>query len=64
VLCRPLGVLLDNVAQGWTYNHVTWSDVATKDLASTTMVSVCVGVDEHGVIQATGRAIQERRAKT
>lgn len=42
VLRRPLGVLLDNVAKGWTYNHVTWSDVATKDLASTTMVCACV----------------------
>ena len=37
--CRPLGVLLDNVAQGWSYNTITWSDVATRDLASTNMVS-------------------------
>eukprot|EP00775_Hariotina_reticulata_P007291 gene7291-7504_t len=25
---RPLGVLLDNVANGWSYNVVKWSDVA------------------------------------
>jgi hypothetical protein len=32
-------VLLDNVANGWTYNAITLGDVATKDLAATSAVS-------------------------
>lgn len=27
---RPLGALLDNVANGWSYNTITWSDVLAK----------------------------------
>lgn len=26
--CRPLGVLLDNVANGWSYQPISWADVA------------------------------------
>jgi hypothetical protein len=31
-------VLLDNVGNGWTYNAITWSDVATRDLTATAMM--------------------------
>jgi hypothetical protein len=28
--CRPLGALLDNVANGWSYNTVKWPDVVNR----------------------------------
>jgi hypothetical protein len=31
-------MLLDNVGNGWTYNAITWSDVATRDLAASTLM--------------------------
>lgn len=39
---RPLGVLLDNVANGWTYNTIRSSDVTARVLAGSGMVSSAV----------------------
>jgi hypothetical protein len=37
---RPLGFLLDNVANGWSYNIVKWSDVAQHGGAAAGQVSL------------------------
>jgi hypothetical protein len=33
-------VLLDNVANGWTYNTITWADVVGRDLAAAGTVRI------------------------
>jgi len=49
---RPLGVLLDNVAQGWTYSIITWNDVAGKGAGGSTSVGTPTPTCMHACMHA------------